>query len=285
MKYRFLLVSDMHYTTQETYAELKQKYPEANASVAAGTILGVTQTEKIQKIISDINAEYQKQPFDAVLVLGDLSIDDWDMRNLPDIYCRKFKEDCMDKLPCPAYALPGNHDSIPNEMWKSIFGYNREYSVKIGNNVFLMLDTFKKIPATAACGGRYSGIDREFLQNELSKYTDNENIFICTHYVGEKYESELPEIPNLKCLFRGHTHAAKKTSFYGTPLYDIGGYGYNGINIEGRGYTFNIFFPECAWGYNMLEVEDDKFNVWHKTVKMTYLAENGTFEIEEEIKI
>lgn len=76
MKYRFLLVSDMHYTTQETYSELKLKYPEANASVAAGTILGVTQAEKIQKIISDINAEYQKQPFDAVLVLGDLSIDD-----------------------------------------------------------------------------------------------------------------------------------------------------------------------------------------------------------------
>lgn len=284
MKYRFLLVSDMHYTTQETNAELKTKYPEANTSVAAGTVLGVTQADKIKKIISDINAEYEKQPFDAVLVLGDLSIDDWDMRKLPDIYCERFKVDCMDKLPCPAFALPGNHDSIPNEMWKSIFGYEREYSVKIGNNVFLMLDTFKNIPATAACGGRYSGIDREFLKNELSKYTGNENVFICTHYVGEKYEAELPEIPNLRCIFRGHTHEAETLNFYGTPLYDIGGYGYNGVALGGGKYTFNRFFPECAWGYNMLEVEDDKFDVWHKTVKMTYFAENGTFEVEEEIK-
>ena len=127
-------------------------------------------------------------------------------------------------------------------------------------------------------------IQREFLKNELSKYTGNENVFICTHYVGEKYEAELPEIPNLRCIFRGHTHEAETLNFYGTPLYDIGGYGYNGVALGGGKYTFNRFFPECAWGYNMLEVEDDKFNVWHKTVKMTYFAENGTFEVEEEIK-
>ena len=283
MKQRVLLVSDMHYTTQETNAELKAKYPEANTSAAAGTILGVTQKDKLDKIISDIKAEHEKEPLTAVLVLGDLSIDDWDMRKLPDIYCKKFKEDCMDKLPCPAYALPGNHDSIPNEMWQEIFGYGREYSVKIGNTVFLMLDTFKNIPAAAACGGRYSGIDRDFLASELAKYTENENIFICTHYVGAKYEEPLPEIPNLRCIFRGHTHAAGLHDFHGTPLYDIGGYGYNGVNIEGRGYTFNIFFPECAWGYNVLEIEDNEFKVWHKTVEMTYFAENGTFQIKEEI--
>ncbi len=283
MKTRILLVSDMHYTTQETNAELKLKYPESNASVAAGTILGITQKDKIDKIISDINAEYEKEPFDAVLVLGDLSIDDWDIRNLPDIYCERFKTDCMDKLPCPAYALPGNHDSIPNEMWRDIFGYDREYSIKIGNNVFLMLDTFKNIPATAACGGRFTGFDYDFIKKELSKYTDNENIFICCHYTREEKEPDFPEIPNLRCLFRGHTHEAESLTFHGKPLYDIGGYGYNGIHIDGRGYTFNIFFPECAWGYNMLEIEDDKFKVWHKTVKMTYVAENGTFEVEEKI--
>ncbi len=283
MKTRVLLVSDMHYTTQETYAELKSKYPEANASVAAGTILGVTQKDKINRILSDIIAEHEAEALDAVLVLGDLSIDDWDIRKLPDIYCRRFREDVMDKLPCVSYALPGNHDSIPNDMWHDIFGYDREYSVKIGNNVFLMLDTFKNIPATAACGGRFTGFDREFIEKELAKYTDNENIFICCHYTREEKEPDFPDIPNLRCLFRGHTHENEVLSFHGKPLFDIGGYGYNGVNIEGRGYTFNIFFPECAWGYNILEIEDDTLKVWHKTVKMTYHAENGVFEIEEKI--
>ncbi len=283
MKTRILLVSDMHYTTQETNAELKLIYPQANTSVAAGTILGVTQKDKINKILSDILAEHKIEALDAVLVLGDLSIDDYDMRKLPDIYCRRFKEDCMDKLPCPAYALPGNHDSIPDEMWKEIFGYGREYSVKIGNNVFLMLDTFKNIPATAACGGRFTGVDREFLQNELSKYTDNEKIFICTHYTSKQNEPDFPDIPNLVCLFRGHTHENEVLDFYGKPLFDIGGYGYNGTVGKDGKYTFNHFFPECSWGYNILEIEDDNVCVWHKTVNMKYLAENGIFDVEEKI--
>ena len=271
----------MHYTTQETNAELREKYPEANASAAAGTVLGVTQREKMDKLFSDIIAEHEKEKLDAVLVLGDLSIDDYDLRKLPECYCLKFREEIMDRLPCISYALPGNHDSIPNEMWRDIFGYDREYSVKIGDSVFLMLDTFKNIPATAACGGRFTGFDYDFMQSELAKYTDNENIFICCHYTREEKEPDFPEIPNLKCLFRGHTHEAETLTFHGRPLCDIGGYGYNGIVGEDGKYTFNRFFHECAWGYNVLEIEDGGFRVWHKTVKMRYLAENGVFEVEE----
>jgi DNA repair exonuclease SbcCD nuclease subunit len=29
----------------------------------------------------------------------------------------KFKEECMDRLPCPAYAIPGNHDSYSDSEW------------------------------------------------------------------------------------------------------------------------------------------------------------------------
>ena len=43
LKQRFLLVSDMHYTTEETGAQLKQTYPEAIASAAAGNAFGKTQ--------------------------------------------------------------------------------------------------------------------------------------------------------------------------------------------------------------------------------------------------
>ncbi len=279
MKKRILLVSDMHYTTQETTQELKIKYPNSNASVAAGTILGVTQKEKIQKLLNDILKEHQTAPLDSVLVLGDLSIDDYDFRKLPECYCRKFKEDCMDKLPCPAYALPGNHDSITNDMWKEIFGVNREYSVKIGNNVFIMADTFKGVPATGASGAGYTGINKDFLEKELSKYTD-ENIFVCAHYIS-KNEPELGKIPNLVCLFGGHTHSSRTLKFGEYPLFDIGGYGYNGIVGKDGKYTFNVFFEECAWGYNILEIYENRVEVVHKQVAMTYKAENGVFNITE----
>ena len=52
LKQRFLLVSDMHYTTEETAAELKLIYPDAKASVAAGNAFGKKQREKVEKIWS-----------------------------------------------------------------------------------------------------------------------------------------------------------------------------------------------------------------------------------------
>lgn len=272
----------MHYTTQETYEELKIKYPEAKTSPAAGTILGMTQREKLEKLMNDITAEHEKEPLDMVLILGDLSIDDYDLRNLPENFCRKFKEEVMDKLPCPVFALPGNHDSYPNSIWEEIFGYPREYSVKIGNNVFLMLDTFKNLPAKGGCGSKYSGVDLEFVRNELSKYTENENIFVCAHYI-KPDEPGISDIPKLACLFRGHTHESELIDFFGKPLFDIGGYGYNGVALGDGKYTFNIFFENCAWGYNMLEIEEDTASVYHRCVNMTYTAENGVFDIANEI--
>ena len=50
LKQRFLLVSDMHYTTEETAAQLKLTHPKAIASAAAGNAFGKTQREKIETI-------------------------------------------------------------------------------------------------------------------------------------------------------------------------------------------------------------------------------------------
>ena len=110
LKQRFLLVSDMHYSVEETPEEYKKIYPNARASVASGNAFGKTQRQKIEKIYEDIMEEQRRSPLDAVLVLGDLSIDDYDYRQLPISYCKKFKEDCMDRLPVPSYAIPGNHE-------------------------------------------------------------------------------------------------------------------------------------------------------------------------------
>lgn len=282
MKKRILLVSDMHYTTQETHDELEKIHPGANTCPAAGTILGMTQQQKLDKLMSDILEEHKKEPLDMILVLGDLSVDDYDFRKLPDNYCRKFKEEVMDKLPSPIYALPGNHDSHSEEVWQEIFGYPREYSIKLGDSVFLMLDTFNNLPAKGGAGSRYSGIDAEFVKKELSKYDGDENVFVCAHYI-KTDEQEISGIKNLRCLFRGHTHESELLDFYGKPLFDIGGYGYNGVRLESGKYTFNIFFESCAWGYNILEIEEKTASVYHRRVNMTYNAENGVFNVSEEI--
>ena len=144
---RFLLVSDMHYTVNESERELKKKYPEATASAASGHAFGKTQEEKVEKIYEDIIAENEISKLDAVLVLGDLSIDDYDFRCLPFNYCEKFKKELMDRLPCPAYAIPGNHDSYTNDIWKSVMGCDRRYSFEMGECAFIMDDSFAALPA------------------------------------------------------------------------------------------------------------------------------------------
>ena len=173
LKQRFLLVSDMHYTTELMHAELVKIYPESKTCPAAGNAFGRTQREKIEKVYEDVMEENRRSPLDAVLVLGDLSVDDYDFRCLPYNYCKKFKEECMDRWPVPSYAIPGNHDSWPNELWKEVFGYDREYALEFGDTVFIMADTFATTPCSKKNPGGGSPINPihdDFLRECLEKY-------------------------------------------------------------------------------------------------------------------
>ena len=179
---RVLLVSDMHYTTEETHDELKRLHPEANASLAAGSAFGYTQHEKVQKVLQAILWEHERSPLDLVLVLGDLSLDDFGFRNLPDNYCRRFLEECMRKCPCPVYALPGNHDSYPERQWREVFGYGRQYAVERGGALFVMLDHFRTCPAAGASGSPYTPADTAFLSEVLAAHPGRPG-FLCAHHV------------------------------------------------------------------------------------------------------
>ena len=294
LKQRFLLVSDMHYTTEEGPEELKKIYPEARTSVAAGNAFGKTQREKIEKIYEDIIEEHRRSPLDAVLVLGDLSIDDYDYRRLPVSYCKKFKEDCMDRLPVPSYALPGNHDSWPNELWREMMGYDRRYSVEIGDCAFIMDDSCADVPAgpkDPASGGRYTPMDADFLRECLEKHK-GKKIFICSHHIGDATFSDeckklLRESGDVVFMYRGHVHINSVNDMgdacNNIKMMDIGGYGYCGQVLDGK-YTFNVFDFRWAWGYQIIEVYDDKVKTYHVKVNNKYIADNGVFDIEETVE-
>lgn len=293
LKQRFLLVSDMHYTTEETYEELKKIYPEAKASAAAGNAFGKTQRQKVEKVYEDILEEHRRSPLDAVLVLGDLSIDDYDFRQLPVSYCKKFKEDCLDRLPVPSYALPGNHDSWPNELWREMMGTDRQYVAEFGDSVFLMADTFASTPCSKTNPGGGSPInfvDDEFLRESLEKYK-GKKIFICAHYMDRVYVTEegkrlIRESGSVVFMFRGHVHIHSVTDMGeecgNVPLVDIGGYGYSGQVMDGK-YTFNIYDYAWAWGYQIVEVYDDKIRTYHVKTENRYVADNGVFDTEETV--
>lgn len=281
--HRVILVSDMHYTTNMTAEELKKVAPDAIASAAAGNTFGYTQDEKIQTIVDDIDAFNKREPIEAVFVLGDLSLDDYGFRNLPASYLEKFKKDVINKSDYDFHAIAGNHDSYPNGEWKKIMGHDRQYSVKVGDAAFIMLDTFAPDPATGASGSGYMGIDMEWLENEIAKYPD-ETIFLCSHYYKPavtdlKFKKLLKENDRIVCMFRAHTHlnevlAPEEMNY--KFLIDIGGYGYMGDDTSGS-YDFNQFNHDWAWGYQVLEWNDTEVHTYHVKTARTYTATNGVF--------
>ena len=294
---RIILISDMHYTTNLSAAELKLVHPDAKASVASGTAFGHTQEEKVDCIVEDMNTHIEREPVDAVLVLGDLSIDDYSFRKLPENYCKKFKELCMDILPCPSYAIPGNHDSYPNEMWEDVFGYGRQFSLQIKDAAFIMLDTYSDEPATTASGSAYVGINMEYLKAELEKFPKGP-IFLCSHYFHPNdYTEEFIELLNnnkrIVCLFDAHTHKNKIipiNEHVKQRKINIGGYGYEGFYCEEkRIWDFNTFDEAWAWGYEVLEWNEDEAHVYHVKPAYRYIATNGIIDypgaIENELTI
>lgn len=281
--HRVLLISDLHYTTEETAGEYKLLHPEANVSDAAGKTFGYTQAEKIEAALEDIEDFNEDFPIEAVMVLGDLSLDDYGYRNIPESYLKKFKKDFLDELKFPWYAIAGNHDSYPNEEWKAIIGQDRQYTVKIGDAVFIMLDTFEDELATGASGSKYKGVDVEYLEEQLEKYP-TETIFLCTHYyqptaADYKFTKLLRENPRIVCTFRGHTHKntvlAPEEMAYDY-LADIGGYAYDGDDSSG-GWDFSQFDDDWAWGFQVLEWNETEARIYHVKTPRTYEGSNGTF--------
>ena len=294
LKQRFVLVSDMHYSTDKTTEELRPEYPEVKVSAGAGDAFGKTQREKVEKVYTDIMEENRRGALDGVLVLGDLSIDDYDHRHLPYNYCKKFKEECMDRLPCPAYALAGNHDSYPDDKWAEVFGYGRQYCAEFGDCVFLMADTFADTPASKtnpAGGSPHTPLDGDFLEAALEKYR-GKKIFLCAHHFNagatfdERTKKLIRESEDIVCLYRGHVHKNNVIElgeeFGDKKLIDIGGYGYAGMKIDGK-WTFSVYDFAWAWGYQVIEIYDDKIRTYHVKTANHYVASNGIFDVEETV--
>ena len=293
---RVVLVSDMHYTTsldKATYdsenwsfmAALASKLP--NASYAAGPAFGYTQEQKLQAILDDISSLGANATIDSVMILGDITLDDYGYRNLVNNYLDDFKANFIDKLTYPSYTIAGNHDSYTNTEWKNVIGTDRQYSVVVDNAVFIMLDTFEATHATSASGSAYKGVDIDFLKSELenTEYEDK-TIFLCSHYYQEGRNTDndaalkalIAGDDRIVCMFRGHTHkntTLTPDSLAGVSLIDIGGYAYNGQKEDDGTYNFNTFDESWAWGYQVLEWNDEEVHLYHVKPARSYTDSDG----------
>ncbi|PZP51487.1 MAG: metallophosphoesterase [Pseudopedobacter saltans] len=218
-KLRFAIASDGHYAQPNT--------PFA---------------ENHENLVKWLTQEHRQQALDFIIINGDLVHDRPNL--LPEVKTKYF-----DRFPVPYYTIPGNHDHADAALWKSVFGYEDNYSFTQKNIGFVLANT-------ADTKGKYIAPDNKFLKRELDKMTNLPIVLVILHipphmWVPENFFVDAPDTiallhkyPNVKAVFHGHDHTLDSV-FYTTklPHFFDGHYGGDwGTNYK---------------GYRIVEINDD----------------------------
>lgn len=196
-----LITSDTHYTLNEMQ-----------------TWYGIPNNTRMQMWVNAVKAEHEKDPFDLIVINGDVSLDHLLDRGTytksGTCTTETFVHNFVSQLPegVPVFILPGNHEKFNNEQWKALTGNERQGSVEIKGNLFIMVDTYYENlePNYNNDTAKYSPADVSFIQTEMAKYPED-NVWLIGHYFSEPEESEafknlLRTNARIKGLFAGHTH-------------------------------------------------------------------------------
>ena len=183
---------------------------------------GVDSDVRVQKFIDDIRAEYEKQPFDALLLLGDYSLDHWKWNEkgsyieLGISNTKRFVDEYLSQLsdlPIEIRMIAGNHEQYGEELYFQLTGYHREDVYVTGDFLFILMDTYQDgLDPTEHHDGMYTGADVEFIKEQMAAYPDKK-VIICSHYLEHwKDTEEFKEIlrdDRVICMVQGHTHKSE----------------------------------------------------------------------------
>ena len=197
--YRVLLTSDMHCT------DLMDWY-------------GLSNEERMDIWYNSVWEEHERQPFDLIIIAGDLSLD---THAGETCYTKGYStseifiEDYVSELPkdVPVIILPGNHESQYDEDWVEMTGNSRQCTYVLGNNTFIMPDTFAAGIGEVDNGNPYTPADVAYIKEQMDAYPEN-NVYLVAHHfpidegmAGESAEfRELLKDERIIGLFGGHTH-------------------------------------------------------------------------------
>lgn len=240
MMLRILFVSDIHYCHKSWHGQ----EPKAI----------------MEHMIDALNREYQEEPYDMVLMLGDYSLDHWGWRpgcyiNEGVSYTERFIKEFAPKIPCPFYMIPGNHEQYGNDLWKSITGFERRMTVAYRDNLFIMLDNFgADLDPTEHSDGTYTPSDVAYIREQMAQYPNVEHVFLCAHefYMdqeSEEFKALLREEKRILALLAGHTHLSNII-----PLGEECG---NKLLLRTGQYSYSSDIKNSHRGWRELRFEDD----------------------------
>lgn len=156
-------------------------------------------------IVQWINEAHDINPLDFVIINGDL------VHDRPELLS-EVKTDYFDKLKVPFYAIPGNHDHADTALWKSVFGYEDNYSFEKNGVGFILANT-------SDTKGAYLCPDKNFIKQELEKLKNLKTVLVVLHIPPHSWVPESPFVDcpetisilhsysNVKAVFHGHDHS------------------------------------------------------------------------------
>ena len=181
---------------------------------------GVPTRDRMERMITFLNDEYARDPFDALLLLGDYSLDFWAWLIKGSYLARgvsdtaRFLQEILPRLPrCAVRMIPGNHEQYGEDKWRELTGFSRTGEITVGDTLFLLLDTFSgNLDPTDHSDGTYTPVDVEAVRRRLAQ-SDEPRVVLCAHWFDADRESAafktlLQTEKRIVALVAGHNHRA-----------------------------------------------------------------------------
>lgn len=245
---------------------------------------GMTRDEKAERFCSAIKSEWEKSQLDALLLLGDYSLDHW-VWDTKGTYLTEgisntklFKDRYLNGLlprGVEMRMIAGNHEQYGEELYTELTGYKRRDHIVLGDTLFILTDTFGgDLDPTEHSDGTYIGANVEDITALLAAYPDK-NVIICAHWFDMNKESEafkelLRRETRIKCLVCGHNH---RSAILNTgeengnlPILGTGHFSYSG---EGDP-------KKCLCGYREITVSDNM-------ITSKYISPAGSYTIDGDL--
>lgn len=261
-KIKIILSSDIHYRCADYYGRPKEEIAEL--------------------LCADLEAEYKKEPYDALLLLGDYSLDHWGWNDggtylnhgisNAELFTKKY----LGRIAPDGVTvkmIPGNHEQYGEELWHKLTGYHRNDHAVIGDILFILTDTFAgNLDPTEHSDGTYTGANVSDIKELMARYPDKK-VVLCSHWFDMSVESEefrelLRRESRVLCLFCGHNHKSCVDSTGeengGKPILYTGNYSYSGEKNN----------VACLPGYRRLLIDE-------KELSCCYVAPSHRYKIGE----
>ncbi len=275
----------------ETQPEPKNQYTETNLVVMSDIHLchldwyGMKNADRIQKMTDDLNDFYLDEGYDAILFLGDYSLDFWETgifgswRHQELSNTEVFFRDYASQLSCETqYRIPGNHEQYGEELWAELSGSDlgRQFYLKIGGYLIFMLDNFDgDLDPDTDNHGVYTPTDVDFIRGVMDENPDMP-VILMAHFFDVKADGE--EFRDLVCdervvtLFCGHDHVTTVQEL--GPDYD------NKVIFHCGDYSYSkAAIPENPWGWRTLTLREDGIRVTYYAPE-SKMVDGKTYNIE-----